>query len=95
MFEKDAGYYNIIIYNYVSSAGGYLKFKTEFRHTEEEAVKLARKYLADKSIKYKVEIEQVRKVIGWDKGNYCELCGKYIKKEHLKVCDKCASEYKF
>lgn len=27
--------------------------------------------------------------------HYCILCGEYIAKEHLKVCDKCASEYKF
>lgn len=32
---------------------------------------------------------------GWNKDHYCELCGEYIEKEHLKVCDKCASEYKF
>lgn len=95
MFDKELCWYNIIIYNYVSSAGCYLKLKTEYRNTEEAAVKLARKYLADKNIKYKVEIEQVCKVVGWDKGSYCELCGEYIEKEHLKVCDKCASEYKF
>lgn len=28
-------------------------------------------------------------------GNYCELCGEYIGRGNLKVCDKCASEYKF
>ena len=28
-------------------------------------------------------------------GNYCELCGEYIGRGTLKVCDKCASEYKF
>lgn len=27
--------------------------------------------------------------------HYCECCGEYIEQEHLKVCDKCASEYKF
>ena len=27
--------------------------------------------------------------------HYCILCGEYIAKEHLQVCDKCASEYKF
>ena len=29
------------------------------------------------------------------KDHHCECCGKYIEEEHLKVCDKCASEYKF
>ena len=32
---------------------------------------------------------------GWAKDNHCECCGAYIPNEHLKVCDKCASEYKF
>lgn len=29
------------------------------------------------------------------KGNHCELCGEYIGRGNLKVCDKCASEYRF
>ena len=29
------------------------------------------------------------------KPHHCELCGTYIEQDHLKVCDKCASEYKF
>lgn len=28
-------------------------------------------------------------------GNYCELCGEYIGQGIVKVCDKCASEFKF
>ena len=95
MFDKEISCYNIIISDYVSAIGGYRHLRTEKRYTEEEAVKLGRKYLTDESIKYKVKIEQVSNLIGWDKGNYCECCGKYIAKEHLKVCDKCASEYKF
>lgn len=27
--------------------------------------------------------------------HHCKLCGAYIEEEHLKVCDKCASEFKF
>lgn len=27
--------------------------------------------------------------------HHCELCGSYIEQDNLKVCDKCASEYKF
>ena len=29
------------------------------------------------------------------KDHHCMCCGEYIEEEHLKVCDKCASEYKF
>ena len=29
------------------------------------------------------------------KDHHCEICGDYIKQDNLKVCDKCASEYKF
>lgn len=28
------------------------------------------------------------------KPHHCVCCGKYIEEEHLKVCDKCASEFK-
>lgn len=28
-------------------------------------------------------------------GNYCELCGMYIGQGFIKICDKCASEFKF
>ena len=34
-------------------------------------------------------------VVDKHKDHHCECCGKYIEQEHLKVCDKCASEYKF
>lgn len=27
--------------------------------------------------------------------HHCELCGKYIKEDNTKICDKCAAEYKF
>lgn len=27
------------------------------------------------------------------KTHYCKLCGSYIEKDNLNVCDKCASEY--
>lgn len=44
----------------------------------------------------KDEIETIKKVkINKSKPHHCECCGDYIVKEHLKVCDKCASEYKF
>ena len=29
------------------------------------------------------------------KDHHCMCCGEYIEEEHLKVCDKCASEFKF
>lgn len=29
------------------------------------------------------------------KEHHCVCCGKYTEEEHLKVCDKCASEFKF
>ena len=29
------------------------------------------------------------------KPHHCELCGGYIEEDWLKVCDKCASQYKF
>ena len=29
------------------------------------------------------------------KDHHCVCCGEYIGKEHLKVCDKCAAEFKF
>ena len=29
------------------------------------------------------------------KPHHCMCCGEYIEEEHLKVCDKCASEFKF
>ncbi len=29
------------------------------------------------------------------KDHHCVCCGEYIEEEHLKVCDKCASEFKF
>lgn len=30
-----------------------------------------------------------------NKDHHCVCCGEYIEEEHLKVCDKCASEFKF
>lgn len=45
---------------------------------------------AEKEKKLLLEIEKNKK-----KPNHCKCCGKYIEEEHLKVCDKCASEFKF
>ena len=45
---------------------------------------------ANKEKELLLEIEINKK-----KPHHCECCGDYIAKEHLKVCDKCASEYKF
>lgn len=42
---------------------------------------------AEKRLK-KVEIDK-------KKLHHCVLCGEYIEREHLQVCDKCASEYEF
>lgn len=38
-----------------------------------------------------IEVREVNK----HKDHYCMCCGEYIEEEHLKVCDKCASEFKF
>lgn len=29
------------------------------------------------------------------KSHHCIICGNYIEQDHLQVCDRCASEYKF
>jgi hypothetical protein len=36
-----------------------------------------------------------RDAVDKHKDHHCMCCGKYIEKENLQVCDKCASEYKF
>lgn len=44
----------------------------------------------------KNEVERVKLVrINAKKPHHCMCCGEYIEEEHLKVCDKCASEFKF
>ena len=58
-YDKEIKYYNVIAYNYVSSKGRYRLFKTIKCNTEEKAIETAKRFLADKNIKYKVEIEQV------------------------------------
>ena len=65
MFDKEISHYNVIIYDYVSSKGGYRKLKTLKCGTEEEAVKIAKEYIADTTIKYQVKIEQVCSIINW------------------------------
>lgn len=66
MFDKEISHYNVIVYDYVSSIGGYRLFKTIKCDTEESAVEIARDYIEDKNIKFKVNIEQVCNVIGWE-----------------------------
>ena len=41
----------------------------------------------------KSEVELIR--ANKNKSHHCVCCGTYIEREHLKVCDKCASEYMF
>ena len=69
---------------------------------EDEAVRYANKrYKEGKKVKVKVvqfvedwiniyEYEDVEK-----KPHHCILCGEYIEQDNLKVCDKCALEYRF
>lgn len=45
---------------------------------------------AEKEKELLLEIEMNKK-----KPHHCILCGEYIEKDKLQVCDKCASEYKF
>ena len=45
---------------------------------------------ADKEKSMLLEVERNK-----TKSHHCKLCGAYIEKEHLSVCDKCASEYQF
>ena len=44
----------------------------------------------------KSEVERIKLVkANKDKPHHCECCGGYIEEEWLRVCDKCASEFKF
>ncbi len=65
MFDKEIDHYNVTIYDYVSSMGGYRLFKTIKCDTEEKAVETAKAYLTDKNIKYKAKIEQVCNLVNW------------------------------
>ena len=65
MFDKVVSHYNVIISDYASSIGGYRYLRTEKCYTEEEAVELAKRYLADKAVQYKARIEQVCTLLNW------------------------------
>lgn len=45
---------------------------------------------AEREKRQLLEIEQNK-----HKPHHCKLCGQYIEKDNLKVCDKCASEFEF
>jgi hypothetical protein len=69
---------------------------------EDKAVKYANiRYREGKRVKVRVIqfVENWVDIYGYDntksKPHHCVLCGDYIERDNLKVCDKCASEYEF
>lgn len=65
MYDKEIKYYNVYISVYVSESGEYKHYKTVKCYTEERAVALARDYIANKKLRFKIRIEQVCIVNGW------------------------------
>lgn len=40
-------------------------------------------------------METDKRIVNKDKPHHCRCCGVHIEEERLKVCNKCASEFKF
>lgn len=68
MFDKEISHYNVIISDFVSSAGKFIRLKSVKCYSEDEAVRLARDFARDfasETTKFKVRIEQVCNIVGW------------------------------
>ena len=102
MYDYYTSHWEVDVVKKVYDDGSVMVTDTYHFDDEDKAIKYANKrYKEGKKVKVKV----VQFVENWiniyehedveEKSHHCILCGEYIEQDNLKVCDKCASEYKF